>query len=239
MIRREFRFLPILSILLFYACGGSDGSDGPDPEPPAVAAPSAAALIFPSDDTECNTGEVLNESQSNVTFEWSASQNTDSYELTVTNLISGSSSNAVTSETEATILIARGTPFEWFVTSRANGTNETATSEAWRFYNEGPGVENYAPFPAEAISPARGVYLDASTTAINLEWDASDVDNDIANYEVFFGTDETPTQSLGITTDKRIEDVSVTSNTTYYWNVVVNDAAGNSSTSERFEFRVN
>ncbi len=231
--------------LLFIACGGGDsggGNDDPmsgndDVDP--VPAPSAVLLIFPEDDTECNTGVVVNDAQSDVTFEWNASQNTDSYEINIVNLNTANSQSANASTNEATVRIERGTPYEWFVISKADGTDETATSERWRFYNEGPGVENYAPFPAEAISPPRGANLDTGTIVVTLEWSASDVDGDIVEYEVFFGTDETPTNSIGETSETSIEEVSVTSNTTYYWKVNVFDSQGNTSTSEVFQFRVN
>jgi hypothetical protein len=235
-------FIITLCVSLFTACSSSSGGGGNDddpPTPPPVAAPSASVLIFPEDDTECNTGEVVNDTQSNVTFEWNVSQNTDSYEIIVTNLNNANFSRATVSNNEATLLIERGTPYEWFVISEANDTNETATSETWRFYNEGPGVENYAPFPAEVISPARGSNLNASTTMITLEWEASDVDDDITTYEVLFGTETTPSNSLGTVTENILTNVPVNTGNTYYWSIITLDSSNNSSTSEIFEFKVN
>lgn len=239
--------LTCFAIAFIIACssssgGGSDdngpvgGNDDPDPVP----APTSATLVFPEDDTECNTGVVdpNNENFSTVTFEWNASQNTDSYTVTVTNLNTLSSMLANSNNTEAEITIERGVPYEWFVTSRAQGTSETAVSGAFRFYNEGPGIENYAPFPAEAINPARGANI-AATGTITLEWSASDVDDDIVEYEVFFGTDADPQTSLGTTAESNFPDVAIAAGTTYYWRVVTTDSQGNTSTSEVFEFRVN
>lgn len=232
----------IVIIPLLVCCSSSSGGgddDTPPPPPPPVGTPAAATLIFPEDDTECNTGVVVNDTQSDVTFEWNASENTDSYEIRVTNLNTGNFFRSTVTTNSATLSIARGTPYEWFVTSQASGTTETANSATWRFYNEGPGVENYAPFPAEAIQPTRGINLDASTTSITLEWESSDVDEDISSYEVFFGLDENPTNSLGSTTDAILEDVSVSSGNTYYWTVLTIDSQNNSSISEIFEFKVN
>ncbi|MDT0622487.1 hypothetical protein [Croceitalea vernalis] len=243
------RYISILTAVIFMVgcSSSSSGDDTPTPPPtgggddePVIPAPSAATLIFPEDNTECNTGivDVNDENLSEVTFEWNASQNTDRYTVTITNLNTNSATFVNSDTNEATATIQRGVPYSWFITSRADGTRDTADSGTFRFYNEGPGVENYAPFPAEAIAPARGVNLPMSTTAVNLEWSGSDVDNDIASYEVFFGTEAEPTTSIGSVTETTIADVTVVSGATYYWIVVTTDSAGNTSTSEVFEFRI-
>lgn len=236
-----------LMVLAVFSCGGSDGGEGDDSPPPpmgggdddpmTVPDPSAATLVFPEDDTECNEGVPLSAIESEVTFEWNASQNTDSYTVTLTNLNNGASFDTASTSDEATITIARGTPYEWFVTSRANETNVTAESAKFRFYNQGPGVEFYAPFPAEAVNPSRGATLSASTTTLNLEWSASDVDNDISDYEVFFALENQDLTSLGAVAEDSIT-VDVESGNVYVWQVKVNDVQNNSSTSELFTFRV-
>ncbi|MEO0572732.1 MAG: hypothetical protein AAF039_13580 [Bacteroidota bacterium] len=247
-MKRKY-FLPILLISVFViaACSGSDSGgndDGPTPpptggnddDPMVVPDPASANLIFPEDDTECNEGEPLSETESTVTFRWNMSANTDSYTVSLTNLSNGQSFNTVANANEAPITILRGTPYEWSVTSRANGTNVTAQSAVFRFYNEGPGVENYAPFPAEAINPTRGSTLSSNTSSVLLEWSASDVDGDIENYQVFFGV-QGNSVSLGTTLDTSME-VNVTAGTTYEWSIVVIDSQENTSTSETFLFRV-
>ena len=132
----------------------------------------------------------------------------------------------------------RGVPYSWFVTSRGNGTTTTTDSGMFRFYNEGEGIENYAPFPAEAVSPARGANI-AATAMVDLEWNGSDVDDDITGYEVLFGTDAAALASAGTSTEASLSDVSVASGSTYLWQVITTDSAGNTSTSELFQFRVN
>lgn len=224
-------------LLLMVSCGGDSGSNTPDPPPPVVVTPpSAAALVFPDDNTECNEGIVVNETQSTVTFRWADSENTDSYQVNIRNLDNNNTSRTNSSINSADITILRGVPYEWFVVSRADGTNETATSASWRFYNQGPGVENYAPFPAELVSPARGSTVGATGT-ITLEWTGSDVDNDIVDFDIYLDTDASPTTLLGTTSDSTL-DASITANTVYYWRVVSRDSQGNTSQSEIFEFRV-
>lgn len=234
------------SVLLLLSCGGGSGGGddappmtGGNDDEPQIPSPSAATLVFPENNAECNTGIVSanDETLSTVTFEWNASTNTDSYTVTVTNLNTNSSSFTNSNTNSADITISRGTPYSWFVTSRAQGTNDTANSLTFRFYNEGPGIENYAPFPAVAVAPARGASLDA-TTDVNLQWSTSDIDDDIVSYEVFFGTDVNNLATQGEVTESFLE-VTVASGTVYFWQVVTNDSTGNSSTSEMFEFRVN
>ena len=220
----------VLGIFLITACGGND-NDNPDP----VAAPSAATLVFPENNTECNEGVVVNETQSTVTFDWNASQNTDSYEVNLRNLNTNTNTTTHSSTNSANITLQRGIPYEWFIVSKANGTNETASSGIWKFYNQGPGVENYAPFPAEAMSPGRGEAINNSGT-VQLEWSGSDVDNDITEYDVLFGTDSDPSALLGTTADS-IMDATIATGV-YYWRVISKDSQGNSSESEIFEFRV-
>ncbi|MBT8290959.1 MAG: hypothetical protein KJO93_08980 [Muriicola sp.] len=221
---------------LFISCGGSSDPD-PEPEPPVVVTPpSAAALIFPDNNTECNEGIVVNETQSTVNFRWSDSENTDSYQVNLRNLDNNNTSRTNSSINSADITILRGVPYEWFVVSRADGTNETSTSPTWRFYNQGPGVENYAPFPADVVSPERGSTVTASGT-VSLVWAGSDVDNDLEDFEVFFGTDSSALASLGTTTDSTL-DATVVSGTVYYWRIVSRDSQGNTSQSEIFDFQV-
>ncbi|WP_343487866.1 hypothetical protein [Allomuricauda sp. d1] len=240
------KYATLLSILILASlpssCGG--GGDVPsemppdDDEPVSVPDPSAATLIFPEDNTECNEGEIIDDATSTVIFRWNESQNTDDYQINVVNLNTDIVERRVSViENEAPLVINRGTPYEWFVVSRADGTNTTATSSRFRFYNEGPGIENYAPFPAKAINPSRGSTLEASTTLISLEWEASDVDGDIVEFEGFFGTDSNP-PSIGRIQNTSFTNLSVASGNTYYWQIITYDSENNSSTSEVFQFRV-
>ena len=240
-MKKRFLYI-ILTTLFLYSCSSSGGSDpdpnpNPNPNPGPIAAPSAATLVFPEDDSECTEGEVLSDETSRVDFMWNASQNTDSYEVSLTDLNTGTTTNFTSSTNNKLINLIRNNPYEWFVTSRRNGTNATASSPVWRFYNAGPGVTNYAPFPAEAINPVRGANLDP-VTSITLEWSATDIDEDIEDFDVYIGTMPDALQLLE-TTSATTLDADVSSGITYYWQIITRDSAGNTSSSEIFEFRVN
>lgn len=224
-----------ISSLLLASCGGGS-DDGDTDTPDAIATPKATTLVFPENNTECNEGAIISDTRSSVEFSWNAATDTDSYEINIKNLATGNSSSKTVTTTSDAITIDRGTPYEWFVVSKANGTTETATSTTWKFYNQGVGTENYAPFPADVISPARGTTI-ATTTTVSLKWSGEDVDNDIVDYEILFDTNNTPTTSIGVTTETTL-DATVTSNTVYYWKVITKDSQNNTSTSEVFEFKV-
>jgi hypothetical protein len=226
----------VITLFVLMACGGESSTDDTPPAP-VVAAPSAATLVFPADNTECNEGVIssTDETKSAVTFQWNASENTDTYEVNLRNINTNTSTKSNSTTNDATITIDRGTPYEWFVVSKANGTNETDSSSKAKFYNQGPGIENYAPFPAEAVNPGRGAVID-NTSTVQLEWTGSDVDNDIIEYDVLFGTDGDPSALLGTTSDSFIDATIATG--VYYWRVISKDSQGNSSESEIFEFSV-
>ncbi|MFS4456362.1 hypothetical protein [Maribacter sp. 2304DJ31-5] len=231
-------YLILLSFPFLTGCSKSSDNAGEIPDPDPIAAPSASTLVFPEDNTECNEGTVINDTESKVAFKWNASQNTDSYSVNLTNLTTGAKSVTTSQTNEIDITILRGTPYEWSVTSQANGTTETASSTIWKFYNQGPGIESYAPFPADAISPARGATITSTNSVVALEWNGSDVDNDIVEYEVFFGTDPAAETPIGTTENTDFADISISLDSFYYWKIITTDSKGNTSTSDIFEFKV-
>ncbi|NER17961.1 hypothetical protein GWK10_12110 [Spongiivirga citrea] len=224
--------------LVGVSCGGG-GDDGPPPPPPEGPAPTAATFVFPLDNTECNEGTNITENTSDVNFQWNAGQNTDTYDVTITNL----NTNVVTTRngltaTNVTVTINRGAPFSWQITSKSSSTTSTAATSTARFYNTGEPVENYAPFPASVIAPVMGSSIAAGT--VGLSWTGSDIDNDITGYEVFFGTDSASLASAGTTDSGTTSlDVTASAGTVYFWNVVTTDGQGNTSTSEMFQFKTN
>jgi hypothetical protein len=130
----------------------------------------------------------------------------------------------------------RGTPYSWVVKSEAIIGDETADSETWKFYNAGLPEESHPPFPAEVISPQIGMRLDPGE--IVLQWEASDIDNDIAFYTILLDTSNSPETAIGATGTNRVKAI-VASGLIYYWKVITTDALGNVSYSQTFQFRVN
>jgi hypothetical protein len=200
--------------------------------------PEAVVLLYPLENSECTTGENINQTTRIVTFEWEASKYTDSYELTVENLSTNSSQVVSTSETSVELPVEKGVPFSWSVISENTDVEITATSEIWKFYNAGAQT-SYAPFPAEILYPSSGesVFKDTNNE-VTLIWEGADVDSDIDGYEVYFSNSNPPTVLVETTNDTTEElGVAVSSGTIYYWQIKTLDLEGNSSTSGVYSFR--
>lgn len=235
-IKYTFAIACIVSIL---ACSSSssssddDNGGGPDPTPEAKD-PEAAKLVEPLKDEECNQGNNISDTESLVTFEWNKSENTDEYTLVIKNLLDDSTRNIKVTDTKKEETLLRGVPYSWHIISKSSTSTKTATSEKWKFYNAGIGIENYAPFPAELVSPAMGS-LTKQTVA--LSWNGSDIDNDIDSYDVYLDKINPPKTLNTNNTASSTTDINLDANTVYYWMIVTKDKQGNNSNSQIFEFR--
>ncbi len=237
-MKKLFIYLIVFTILpCITNCSGGGGDDpNPGPDPVVIDPPGVATLVFPSENSECTEGTNATSTESEVTFDWNDATNADSYQLYLKNLDTQASSNYTSSSSQLTLTILKGTPYSWYVVSKNSGT-KTAQSTTWKFYNAGDAASSYAPFPAELVSPEMGTNLSTSTTSVTLQWKGSDVDNDIVNYDVAFGTVNPPSNNLG-TTNATEFSVDVTSGNTYYWRIVTTDGQNNSSESEVFQFKI-
>ncbi|WP_224488681.1 fibronectin type III domain-containing protein [Robertkochia flava] len=224
--------IPIL--LLVWACGGDNDQPAP---------PSAPQLQFPENNSECFEGVVnsVNPNVSSIEFRWEPASNASSYQLNIKNLISGQMRSQTTSGASLAVELDRGTPYSWYVEASSSATpNETAQSATWKFYNAGEGIASYVPFPADLIYPPSGASLSLNgSSALDLRWEGADLDNDISDYEVFFGTDSPPATSIGSSgTAQQIRVENLSPGTTYYWKVITTDQQGNKADSEISEFRI-
>ena len=227
MIRYIFLLLCVFMTLL-----GCKKKSAPKP-------PEAVQLIFPERNSECTTGQSQGENTSQVEFRWQLADNTDTYELRVTNTNTGTTQTISTSSNAARLPIAKGEQFSWLVRSKNSEVSQTVSSEVWSFYNAGSRT-TFAPFPAEIVSPrmSENVFKDINNE-VELSWNSSDLDNDIINFEIYFSV-ETPPENLAGTLSSGASSlkVSVTSNTVYYWNVVTKDSEGNTSQSGIYSFKI-
>ena len=180
--------------------------------PAEVSPPSAANLLYPEKDEICQTGISVSDRQAKVNFQWNASNNTDSYDLKITNLKNDQLTNINSiSETSNEVTLDKGTPYSWQIVSKRSGTSETATSSSWKFYLSGEGLSNYPPYPAELISPTSGKSFAPSTNSVELSWEGSHPEGELITYTLFFdnldGLQEPLTDNKNITSKSKIVDV--------------------------------
>ncbi|MEP6612097.1 MAG: hypothetical protein ABJA76_09445 [Mucilaginibacter sp.] len=201
--------------------------------------PAKATLTFPAQNALCTSGDVISATQSSIIFTWNASAATSSYEISVKNLLTAVVTVFSSSTNQVTATLLRNTPYSWYVVSKSTTTTVTAQSDTWKFYLAGAGVTSYSPFPATITAPIFGLNLSAGTTAVNLTWTGSDVDNDLATYDVYFGTASNPPLLKSGVTNMFLNAVPLTAGNTYYWKVITKDSQGNTSDSGVYKFKVN
>lgn len=230
-MKKTLTFLYFLIALL--ACS----DDNSFPDLPKI--PSATKLVFPFESSVCNVGTNITANESTVLFEWEEGVYTDNYELKLRNLETNDLTSHHSTVPEISIVLKRGTPYEWYIISTSNSVIETAQSPTWKFYNAGEAIESYAPFPAEIISPSMAETISTTASEITLDWNGSDVDDDIIGYDVYFSTSNTPEIFQNDLNESILNSVPISLNTIYYWKIITKDSRGNTSDSGIYQFKIN
>ncbi|MEO1486691.1 MAG: hypothetical protein AAFU57_13145 [Bacteroidota bacterium] len=206
--------------------------------PSLVLNPTEVTLVFPENNSICTEGTVLSDTESEVTFEWSEAVTGDSYLVRLTDLNTGTTENIQSDAIQMPIVLKRGNPYTWRVVTLMNASGNSAESETGSFYNAGPGVDHYVPFPATILSPEMAETFPSNTTTVDLSWSGADLDNDIVNYDVYFGTVSPPELFLENLVENRLNNITVQSGNTYYWRILTRDAQGNASKTVIYTFEV-
>ncbi len=233
---RKIIYILSLAFLIFACSSSSNGEVGEENESPTEEGENndfSIKLYFPQENMLCNLGTDATPTESTVAFEWRANDS-ENYKITIENLFTGALIERETTDDIIPITIDRATPYKWFV--EAIKGSETYKSDTWQFYNAGPGVETYAPFPAAINAPLMAENL-PTTSSVVLDWTGNDVDNDIAAYDVYFGTNSSPDIFSNNVTTTEVT-VSVSANTIYYWKIITKDEHGNTSDSGIYQFKV-
>ena len=216
-------------LFIIIGCSGSSGGgETPEPPPPPPA-PTVAVLKTPAQNSECLDGE-------NVEFSWNASQNTDSYTIVVKNLLTTAQISQTTTSTSVTIKLDVGQPYSWFITSSSSVSSQTASTTKWKFYLKGDPTSNYAPFPADLISPKSESNVNVGN--VKFEWKGSDVDeNDTLKFDLYVDTENPPTTRVKSNLTSNSSNLNLDSGT-YYWKVITKDDSGSNSDSGVSMFKV-
>ena len=225
-MKNLIKHIYLVTLILFISsCGGGEDIGGEN----SYLSPTAASLLKPANNSEC-----LDEN--NVSFSWSASENTDSYNVVIKNLDTNELQTFQSQSTSRQIGLPEGTPYSWYVVSKSNTSLETAKSNTWKFYLAGNGITNYVPFPAELVSPANGATVTGGAAV--LRWNGSDADGDFLSYNVYVDQKDATTLVNENSTENSYT-ITNTSTGTYYWKIISKDSKGNKSESDLFYFKVN
>jgi len=239
------RLIYLFVTLFISSCGGGGGDDGggTPPPPPPPSPPSAATLTAPANNKVCETGTSISDTQSNVDFSWSASANTSTYDLKITNLEANTAinKNGLTT-TNTTVALNKGAPYSWQITSKNSQTTQTTASNTWKFYLAGnSGETSYAPFPADLKSPSSGATVERESDGkIKLTWEGSDPDTSSGlKYTVYIDKTDGKQDPSDDHKDLDVSELtlSVDADTVYYWRVKTTDGT-NVSYSIVYSFRV-
>ena len=227
------------SLYIFYCLIVISCSEG-DSDPAPILHPGNINLISPSNNNLCENGVEVSNNTSSVTFNWNFSENTESYDIVITNLNTNQeslNSNITTNSFEKTL--TKGHPYSWKVTSRNNESTQQGNSPTWNFYLSADGITNYSPFPAQLIYPENNQNFDNNTNSIVLDWIGSDIDNEDLIYTIYFDNidgNQSPQQSLIDISEDEIE-INVEPNNSYFWKIKTSDGE-NSSFSQIYEFHI-
>ncbi|MFI2743010.1 hypothetical protein ACG2LH_09745 [Zhouia sp. PK063] len=215
----------IFFLLIIVSCSKSD------PKPP-----EQAILLTPENNAECVTGTDNGSTQKNITFTWQEAKYTDVYVLTITNLNTNANTTYSTKETSLNVILNKAVPYSWKITTQNDAVADITESETRKFYVAGNAITNYAPFPADLLSPSSGAVIVATQTT--LQWSGSDIENDITSYKIFLDVQPDPVNVIVENTTATSVNVSGFTSGIYYWKVVTTDSENNTSVSPIYSFKI-
>ncbi|NJB72631.1 hypothetical protein GGR42_003122 [Saonia flava] len=223
----------LIIAVLVNSCSKNNDSSTPE----TVNDPVAVKLEFPLKNSECTLGVDQGLDKTLIEFKWANAEN-DSYELVLENLSSNQVTRTTTEEHFIEIQLDKNTPYKWYVVSKTNSSVSEKESEHWSFYSAGTGVSNYAPFPADLISPKQSAQFDGSSEQIKLEWNSIDIDGDVVTYDIYVGNESPPSEKVAEDITETVYYMNSHTIGQLYWMVVAKDEKNNSSNSKIGNFIV-
>ena len=223
-------FIFIFTLTLVISCNNGDDYDSNDID---TTSPGKSTLVAPENNKTCETGSSISDTQSQIEFTWTVTLNTDSYDLTVTDLNTISTINKTGLTSAASLAdLDKGVPYSWYVISKNSASSKTTNSDTWKFYVAGKGIVNYAPFTAELKTPKSGATVARDGFGkVKFTWDGSDPDaGDTLKYTLYVdkidGKQTPPSSQTDI--DGETLEVELEATTAYYWRVKTSDGVNSS-----------
>lgn len=191
-----------------------------------TTSPTSANLLLPTDNAPCVNAT------GGVQFTWANADNATSYNLNITNTVTGAKQTITTNANSYSVNnLVTGNYYSWSVTSKSSTVSDTAISLSRKFYVASALSSNYAPFPAQLTAPfnnATGLSL-----PITFQWVGNDPDgvSDIVNYSLYIDDIFRTT-----TTNQSFQVTSNIASGLHTWYVVTTDKSNVQTSSTKSKF---
>ena len=199
----------------------------------SMASPGSSDLIAPAANSSCIIGSSVDVFTSNVTLQWSDSNNTDSYDLTYTNLLTNDVKTKTGIKTNSTtILLFKRVPYSWSVKS-IKSNSKTANSGTNKFYLAGSSIVTNVPLGAILSTPT------TSSGKTTLSWTGNDPDaGDVLTYTLYVDkVDGKQTPVMSAISSSSVQ-ITLDTGSTYFWRAQTTDQTNNSSFSSISTFNL-
>jgi hypothetical protein len=200
--------------------------------------PDAVFLIFPTNQNNCSSSTIIDESRSQVDFSWSEALNTDQYEIVIENQSNKLQTKIISLKNNTSIILERGINYSWWVISKSNKSSITAKSLTWQFYLEGPSIVEHLPFSAVLLDPKNEEEINLNNeNKYILKWSGNDLDDDIDFYSLYLGNSMGEMEILENNIKNQEIEIELLKQKTYYWKILTIDLKGNNSSSQIYSFQ--
>ncbi|MEW4925598.1 hypothetical protein [Algibacter sp. 2305UL17-15] len=229
---KNIKLLVILGIILASCSGGGDDTPAPEEN---KAPGKVGSLTYPTNNLLCISNTLL--------FEWADAIDPNGdpitylLEISKDNQFSSIEESTTTTANSKSVTLEKGIAYYWRVKATDSKGLSSDYSTVFQFYTEGIAEVNHLPFAPSITAPANEGTASGATT--NLQWDASDVDNDPLTYDVYFDTVNPPVTKVGDNQSAKSLTVNLSAATTYYWKVVAKDDKGGQAIGQVWSFSVN
>ena len=203
------------------------------------SSPGPVSLLTPAEDESCASGPLLPDGTRSVSFSWTPSDHTDAYTVSVIQIDNTQIRSEVVSQTTVVFKLPTYKAYSWQVIASNKEVTETSLSKRRFFFVAGTLTAGVPQTPA-ALQPTPGSrFARPSSGQVLLSWQSADADGDLSRYTLSVDTQPVPLQEVGLTSPlANTYLLTVAPQTTYYWQVQVEDAQGNTALSPVFDFKI-
>jgi|GEM_PF-351621 len=130
-------------------------------------------------------------------------------------------------------ILSKGTTYYWKVVAK-DGRGGVAESDKWSFTTVTDPANNPPSKPNTPIPASGGIN---QSVDVNLKWKCTDPDGDPLKYDVYFGSNPSPSLVSYEQSSNTFDPGTLSKGTTYYWKVVAKDGRGGVTESDKWSFK--